>query len=95
MSFNEKSFLRKLLRWVISRSTPLIAFGFEMEANDSLADFGCLQTVDGRDNKTVIMDNYKAYKGIVTEKLRVVVGKSMYLSDSQRSVRRHSIQDTG
>jgi hypothetical protein len=71
-SFNKESFLRKLLRWVItmiSRSTPLITFGFEIWC-DSLADFGCLQTVKGS-----IMDNYKAYKGIVTEKLRATLGK--------------------
>ena len=57
---------------MISCSTPLIAFGFE-EANDSLADFGCLQT--GETIKRSIMDNYKAYKGIVTEKLKATLGK--------------------
>jgi hypothetical protein len=38
-----------------------------LEANDidSLADFGCLLTDETV--KWSIMDNYKAYKGIVTE----------------------------
>jgi len=45
-----------------------------LEANDSLADFGCLQTEEII--KWSIMDNYKTHKGIVTEKLRAAVGKS-------------------
>jgi hypothetical protein len=44
-----------------------------LEANDSLADFGCLQTEEII--KWSIMDNYKTHKGIVTEKLRAAVGK--------------------
>jgi hypothetical protein len=67
---NKESFLRRLFRWVImmiSRSTPLIAFGFEIWC-DSLADFGCLQT--GETIKRSIVDNYKTYK-----KLRATLGK--------------------
>ena len=46
-----------------------------LEAHDSLSDFGRLQTDETI--KWSIMDNYKAYKGIlvVTEKLRAAVGK--------------------
>ena len=43
-----------------------------LEANDSLADFGCLQTDETI--KRSITDNYKPYKGIVTEKVRAVEG---------------------
>jgi hypothetical protein len=44
-----------------------------LEANDSLADFGCLQTDETI--KWSIIDNYKGYKGGVTEELRSAVGK--------------------
>jgi hypothetical protein len=54
-------------------------------ANDSLADFGCLQTDETI--KLSIMDNYKAYKG--DWELRAAVGK---IHNFRRTVRRHPIQ---
>ena len=78
-SFNKESFLRKLLCWVIYGDLAFdtvdsIRFGDMMlEANDSLTDLGCLQTDETI--KRSIMDNYKAYKGIVTEELRATLGK--------------------
>jgi hypothetical protein len=44
-----------------------------LEANDSLMDFGYLQT-----NETIkrsIIDSYKGYKGMITEELKAAVGK--------------------
>ena len=78
-SFNKELFLRKLLRWIIHDDLPFdtvdsIRFrDMMLESNDSLADFGCLQTDETI--KRSIMDNYKAYKGIVTEELKGAVGK--------------------
>jgi hypothetical protein len=78
-SFKKELFLRKLLRWVIHDD---IAFDtvdsiwfrdMMLEANDSLADFGCLQTDETI--KRSIIDTYKGYKGGVTEELRSAVGK--------------------
>ena len=44
-----------------------------LEVNDSLADFGCLQTDETI--KRSIMDNYKAYKGDWEIESRSTIGK--------------------
>jgi hypothetical protein len=78
-SFNKESFLCKLLCWVIHDDLAFdtvdsIRFrDMMLETNNGLVVFGCLQMDETI--KRLIMDNYKAYRGIVTEKLRAAVGK--------------------
>jgi len=77
--FSKESFLHELLRYVIHDDLAFSTVDsarfrdMTLEVNDSLADFGCLQTDETI--KRSIMDNYKAYKGDWEIESRGTIGK--------------------